>query len=744
MMSAELIRGWKLHQDGRYADAARLYHALLALEPDDADALHLYGVLHHQNGYFGRAVELIGRAVTLRPGAAAFHANLAEAHRALGQHQQAIDCCEAALRLQPDYPEAANNLGLALHGLGRYGEAVDQFCIALRMRPEFALAQNNLGTSLMELGQTDRALDAYRAAVGLDPSLALARSNLGQVLVDRGQAEEALPHCQEAVRFEPNLAASHNNLGNAYRALERWPEAHAAYAEALRLEPELARVHANRGLALSLEGKRADAIACFRRAVDMAPDDAGMWHDLANAYAADEDHAAALPCCQRVVALRPESAGAHSDLGWALQDVGQLSEAAACYARALELQPGHVPALLNHGALHEELGELAEAEACFRRAQVGHPSGAPPLARLATLLRGKLPETDRAAMDELLGQPGLGGAMRGPLLFGMAQVLDAGGDYAAAAGCLAEANALALAHRRQLGRMYDPTAHASFVDRLIAGFTPELFTRLAGAGDDTRLPVFVFGMPRSGTTLVEQVLASHSQVHGAGELRVARQVFESVPTVLGMEDDMLACLEVLDAADVRDLSHRHREALQALLEASRERERPKGRSEGDQNPRPALERIVDKMPDNYLYVGLLALMYPRATFIHVRRDLRDVAVSCWMTNSRSIRWANDPEHLARRLGEYRRLLAHWQAVLPVRVHEVVYEGLVDNFATEARRLVAACALKWEPACLDFHQTARPVRTASVTQVRQPLYRRSLARWKHYESALADLFARLPS
>jgi hypothetical protein len=150
------------------------------------------------------------------------------------------------------------------------------------------------------------------------------------------------------------------------------------------------------------------------------------------------------------------------------------------------------------------------------------------------------------------------------------------------------------------------------------------------------------------------------------------------------------------------------------------------------------------MPDNYLYLGLLALLFPQATFIHVRRDLRDVAVSCWMTQFSCIRWANDPEHLAQRCRDYRRVMAHWQAVLPVRVHEVVYERLVDDFESETRQLVGACGLEWEPSCLRFHQTARPVRTASVTQVRQPLYRRAVARWKHYEAALANLFACLPA
>ena len=237
-------------------------------------------------------------------------------------------------------------------------------------------------------------------------------------------------------------------------------------------------------------------------------------------------------------------------------------------------------------------------------------------------------------------------------------------------------------------------------------------------------PVFIFGLPRSGTTLVEQILASHSRVHGAGELRLARKALEDLPTVVGRDARPLGCVEHLDVAGIRRLAEEYDDRLQALGGAD-------------------VLRVVDKMPDNYLYLGLLAAMFPRAVFIHCRRDLRDVAVSCWMTDFRSIRWANDQEHIASRFRQYRRLMDHWLRVLPVPVHEIVYEQMIDDFEREARRLVGACGLEWEPACGRFHETARPVRTASVTQVREPLYRTSLARWKHYEASLADLFARLP-
>jgi len=730
--NANLTTALQLHQAGRFADAARCYHDLLTREPENAEALHLFGVMHHQCGHPSRAVELIGRAAALRPGAAAFHANLAEAYRSLGDHEQAIDCCRTALRLKPLYPEAANNLGLALQALGRHEEAAEQYRVALDARPEFALARNNLGTVLRELGRTEEALEAFQAAVALDPALALARANLGQALVESSQAEEALEHCQEAVRLQPNLAAAHNNLGNAFRNLGRWDLAHSAYAEALRLSPELgdARIHGNLGFALQQDGKLAEAFPCFRRAVELAPDDTEMWQYLANAHVADEDYAAAIPCFERIVALKPEWVQGHNDLGWALQEEGRLTEAAACYSRALELEPDCVNALLKRGGLHEELGAMAEAEASYRRARAVDLKAPGPWACLATLLRGGLSDADRDAIRSHLDDPELDDGPRASLHFGLAHVCDALGDYSEAAACMERANALVLSQRIKQHRVYDPAEHSRFVDRLIEGFTPELFDRLSGAGPDTQQPVFVFGMPRSGTTLVEQVLASHTRVHGAGELRLARQMFDAIPGVVGRDDGSLPCLTALDAMGVHELGRRHQAGLHEILERVR--------------PGFAPYRIVDKMPDNYLYLGLLALVFPRATLIHVRRDLRDVALSCWMTNFRGIRWASDPEHLVGRIREHARVTAYWKKVLPVPVHEVFYERLVDDFEDEARRLVAACGLDWEPACLQFHQTSRPVRTASLTQVRQPLYRKAVARWKHYEAPLADLFARLPS
>jgi tetratricopeptide (TPR) repeat protein len=718
-----LVTAVEMHQTGQWARAAQLYLRVLQSEQENADALHLLGVLKHQQGNHAEAVALISRAVALRPGVPDFHANLAEAFRALGQLDRAAGGCQAALRLRPDHPEALCNLGMALQGLGRHDEAIASFRLALERRPDFAVVHNNLGVSLREQGQPDEALAHFRRAVELAPAHAAAHTNLGQMLLDRGEAEEALRHCQEAVRLQPDLAALHHNLGNVLHRLGRLVDARAAYLEALRLAPTLARSHAHLGVVLRQEGRLDEALPWLEQAVVLEPGNPTFWEWLGELHVERESPADAIPCWRQVLALAPEKATAHIYLGLSLHEEGQLAEAGQHYRQAVRSLPGSAAARLNLGWLHEELGELNEAEAAFREALRLQPGYALPHARLATLLRGKLPEADLAALEDRLTDPQLGPGVRARLLFGLAHVLDARGDFAGAADCLRQANALTreLARGR---RDYFPAEHEQFVDGLTRVFDPALFERLAAAGSQSRRPVFIFGLPRSGTTLVEQVLASHPRIHAAGELRLARQSFEAIPVVLGRDQAPLACVKDMDAAALQHLAGRHLEALRALA--------------GD-----AAERVVDKMPDNYLYVGLLALLFPRAVFIHCRRGLRDGAVSCWMTDFRSLRWSNDFQHIASRFRQYRRVMNHWHSVLPVTVHEVDYEDTVTDLEGTARRLLAACEQEWDPACLEFHRTQRPVRTASVTQVRQPIYRRSLARWKNYERELGELFAALP-
>jgi tetratricopeptide (TPR) repeat protein len=711
------------HRHGCLDQATQLYQQVLAARPDHADALHLLGVVAHQRGDHAQAAHWIAAAIARNPGAATYHANLAEVYRAMGQLDQAAACGRAALRLNPQHPEAANNLGTVLLEQGQPEAAADLFRAALAVRPQFALARNNLGNALRLLGQSDPALDNFRKAVETDPNLAPARSNLGQLLAERHQLHEALEHCRAAVRLAPELAEAHGNLGNVLRDLGRLDEAKACYTEGLRLRPDLAVLYNNMGQALQEEGKLDEALAWYSAGLERDPNLPRLHCNLASLFDEQERQAEAVARYELALRLDPQYAEAHNGQGWLLHEQGRVEEAQERYQTALRLKPDLAPAHCNLGMAREELSDFAGAESCFRAALQHDPRHAAAWAQLATMLRGRLPEDDRAALRRLLADADLADGKRAALYFGLAEVLDAGQEHAEAAELLRQGNAIARAERRKRGQDYDPAAHHAFVEQVRAAFTPAFFERGFGFGVDSERPVFVVGLPRSGTTLTEQILAAHSQVFGAGELCLGRDNYEALAGDGAAAPAMSENLARLDVATVRHFAELHLAKLHA-----RNADAP---------------RVVDKMPDNYLYLGVLAVLFPQAKFIHCRRDLRDVAVSCWMTNFRHIRWANDPDHIANRFAEYCRLMDHWRETLPVPFLEVNYEETVADLEAVARRLVEWCGLAWEPACLAFHEGKQPVRTASVAQVRQPIYTRSVARWKHYESALGGLFARLP-
>jgi tetratricopeptide (TPR) repeat protein len=786
-ISEALAMAIQHHRAGRLQAAEQIYRQILQAEPNHADAIHLLGVIAHQAGKHRIAVEYIGRAIGLNRTEAAYHNNLGEAYRALRRVPEAVACYRRALELKPDYAEAHNNLdaalndrrkldeavawcrraletrpdcaeahynlGVAFKDQGNLDEAVACWRRALELKPDFAEGRNNLAVALKDQGKLDEAIACYRRAVELKPDYAAAHYNLGNAFMDQGKLDEALACYRRAVELKPDFAAAHYNLGNALKGRGKLDGAVACYRRALELKPDYPEAHGNLGNALKDRGRLDEAVACYRRAVELKPDYAEAHSNLGVALKDLGKLDEALACQCRALELKPDYVEAHSNLGNALKDLGKLDEALACQRRALELKSDYVEAHNNLGAVLEEQGKLDESLACYRRAvelkpdfaeahsnlgsvleEIGDLQGAEDCFRaalrhnsrfafahyqLAAFLGGKLPQQDLAAQRRLLEEMELTDAQRLLLHFGLAQVLDARGEYAEVAEHLDRGNAMQLSEWRNRGKEYDPKEYELLITRMIEISTPDFFQRVRGFGLESELPVFVVGLPRSGTTLIEQILASHGQVFGAGEIKLVR---DTMAALGGQGADPIEGLRRLDRETAHRLASRHLEKLRAF---SRE----------------AL-RVVDKMPDNYLYLGPLASLFPRAKLIHCRRDLRDVAVSCWMTHFKEIPWANDQQHIASRFHEYQRVMEHWRQVLPAPLLEVDYEETVADLEGVARKLVAWCGLAWEPACLEFHQAKRPVRTASAVQVRQPVFRTSVGRWKHYEQALDWLFARL--
>ena len=468
-------------------------------------------------------------------------------------------------------------------------------------------------------------------------------------------------------------------MGNALKEVGRLDEAIACYRRALELRPEYGEVHGNLGAVLIDQGKFAEAAVACRRALE----------------------------------LKPDYVEGHVNLGNALKDQGRPEEAIACYRRRWNSIP-HSPA---HTTTWVLPGRRSATWRPRRPATVlpcgSTPAWSSPITSWRPCWAESSPRTTWPRNGDCSRQGTLADEQRLYLHFGLARVFDDRGEYVEAARHMERGNALQLAWWRRRGRQYDPREHTVLIDRLIQACTPDFFQRIRGFGLLSEAPVFIVGLPRSGTTLVEQIMASHSHVFGAGETQL---VGETMNELGNSAVDAIEGLVRVDRETVQWLASRHLEKLRTLA--------------------PAAERIVDKMPDNYMLLGPLACLFPRAKFIHCRRDLRDVALSCWMTRFEGIRWANDPQHIAARFRDYARVMGHWREVLPVPLLEVDYEETVGDLEGVARRLVAFCGMEWEPGCLEFHRAKRLVTTASSVQVRQPLYATSVGRWKHYEQPLA--------
>jgi len=690
-MQDSLTNALEAHRAGRLDEATRLYEAIVAQEPENAVAWHLLGVVNHQQCKHAEAIECFSRAIAREPNTAAYYVSLAEAQRALGRFELSEANCRAALELQGDQCDAICTLGLALRGLGRIDEALDQL----------------------------------QHVVRLDPNYVRGHISLGRLLLEVSRPADALPHLQRAVQASPGVAELQRNLGNALHGLGRLAEARSAYLSAIALEPKLGLAQANLAMVLEQEGQLDEALRSLTIALSLEPGNAVYLQQLAKLHERRQDPLEAAKCWDALATIPPRSARGHVVVGQALEKQRRSDEAAEHYRQALKLQPDLAEAYDRLGNLYKDLGEKKQAETAIRASQRLRPQASGPVGALALLLGAKLPSADFDALVAHTETGQLDDESRAHLLFALTHVLDAREQYAQAADYSRRANALSFDYRlRRSRREHAIAQHSRFVDGVLRAFGPEFYSRVRGAGLTTQRPVFVFGLPRSGTSLVEQILASHPEVYGAGELFLGPQTFEALPAVVRSAGSSLDCVSKLDAGSISKLAARHLDGLQAF---------DGGRS----------ARIVDKSPQNYQLVGLLATLFPRATFIHCRRDLRDVALSCWLTEFDLVDWAQDVEHIASRFQQYLRMMQHWRSVLPAAMHEVRYEETVADLEGVARGLVAACQLEWDPACLDFHLSRRAVRTASAMQVRQPIYSRSVGRWKHYEPYLSDLFAHLP-
>ncbi len=562
-------------------------------------------------------------------------------------------------------------------------------------------------------GDRAGAEEGYRAILVHTPEHARTIHFLGLLKHEAGEGKEAVALLRRAVRLDPENAMYLSNLGVALDRIGMREEAIAAYHRALKIQPDFPDAHLNLGVSFLSRRQPREALACFRKAIE----------------------------------LKPDYTNAHYNLGNLLKDLSRLEEAAGCYRKALSFDPNHQEARYNLGISLKTLGRLDAAQGCFQEVLRNRPGyGKAAAAQADVLMRmGRFDDAYRMI------QPMVARGDRDPeTLVAYAQMAGRF-DYRTEAIDLLE-TALRLGiqdphQQRQilflLGRLHDdlgevdrafdhyrrgnalvrgafnPQAYKKHIDRLMTVYREVRSMPLPVANNRSPLPVFIVGMPRSGTTLVEQILSSHPEVYGAGELQDLGLMLQRMPALLETNIGYPDCLERLTQTAVDKLAGQYLHRLRSFsADAS---------------------RVTDKMPQNFLHLGLIRKLFPAARIIHCTRDPRDTGLSIYFQNfSDGLGYAFDLRTIGVFYRQYRRMMHFWKSEMEIPTLDVRYEELVSDPEAVSRRMISFVDLGWDDRCLRFHETERSVVTSSFQQVREPIYHRSVGRWKRYASHLKPL------
>jgi Flp pilus assembly protein TadD len=536
--------------------------------------------------------------------------------------------------------------------------------------------------------EQQQAIGRLETALRLRPQDGTARAQLALLLRDTGMLQRAETEARLAVDADPGIAYTHHVLGLVLAALRHFELSEQALVNAAHL----------------------------------APDDASIWNNLARTYSSLGQVSRAIGAYRKAVERSPDNPLLHANLAGALVENSQHDESVYHFQKAIQLSPGDAESWTHLGQVYDELGRADAAENCFRKALERDPESSSTFVHLLVHHENCVTEADLAACNALAESGKLNGKDKANLLFALAQKEDRGAAFRKAAELLRYANQTKERWNQSIAGPYDPHEHERLVNWVLETFTAEFLRERAGWGIATDIPLFIFGLQRSGTTLTEQFLAAHPMVHGAGELRLGSESLASVQQFPEGKPAVRSSLQELSAVDVQTLARRFLAQLRQLS--------------------PDAARIVDKMPENYLYAGWLALLFPNARFICCMRDFRDVALSAMITSFRDVPWSSNREHLLQRFEQFRRLYGHWQNVLAGRMMTVHYHEMIQAPEATARALISWAGLPWDDACLDHRNSDARIRTASLSQARKPIYTSSLGRWRHYAPYMSDLFAKV--
>jgi len=627
-----------------------------------------------------------------------------------------VSVCADLLEQNPGDANVLCLAARALVKLGRFDEANGRIDEALSIYPEWAQPHEVRGELWLAKGNLPDAAIAFQQALKLDPKRQRSRLKLGQVLMVMGRVDEA-----QALKDEfMELSEDNQDIAKAAELVkqEKLAEAEQIYRKILTRHPD--NVTAMRLWArLGIEQERfADAEVFLQKAVEVAPDFSRAWADLCSVQLEQEKFEDVINSAGALIKLNPRSADGHVWLAAATAASGNHSAAVESYDKALEIAPNHVGAMCGKGNACRTTGDQDGAIAAYRDSIKANPLYAEAYWSLANLKTFRFEDAEVDGMLALVGDERISPEGQVQLNNALGLEFEGRKEYDRAFEFIDSGNKL-----RREQEFYDRVENEEKTDLSIEVFTPQFIDDKAGHGDPDPAPIFIVGLPRSGSTLLEQILSSHSKVDGTHELPEIGKTIRSNQTLVNPEVRYPKSVANIDSDDFRKLGSEYIE-----------------RTRRHRSDRPY---FTDKNPNNFVHVGLLHLILPNAKIINARRHPLD---SCFGSYKQLFASGQPFTYDLVELGEYylqyQRLMDHWHEVMPGKVLDVRYEEVVADLEGQVRRILDYCELDWEESCLNFHETSRSVKSASSEQVRQPIYTSAVHTWRHYEAHLEPLIETL--
>ena len=662
----------------------------------------------HSSGHISEALDAVQTLISQHPNESLLYNISGVCYKATGQLEMAIKCFEEAVKLKPNFADAHYNLGLTLQDLNHLDAAIESYQATLDLQKSYFKAHNNLGIIYKELGQMGDAVKSYKKAIDLQPNFAEAHNNLGTTLQEMGQLDEAANCYERALDIQPDYIEVHNNLGNTLNLLGQTDEALNSYKQALSINPDYADAHNNLGIIHHEMGQLDEAIKCYEKTITINPENAEAHNNLGVTLNKLTQFHEAINCYEQALAINPSYDESYFNLGTTLYELGRNDEALNSYKQTLIINPNYADAYNNIGNILQELGQFDEAFSNYVYALAIDPDNAEFHRNLALMKNYKKGDTQVIKMQSLLSDGNLSKSERIQLCFALAKAYDDLGEKDELFKILNQGNYL---RKDELNYSIekDLNNHSLFRKMFVSNIEN------SSSYDSLSIrPIFIVGMPRSGTTLVEQIISSHHKVHGAGELNAL--------------DNLIAPIMNNYSTHNNSLSEKNFLSIR------------QGYSKKLSNLNVIESVITDKMPTNFKNIGFILKAFPEAKIIHLKRDAMAI---CWSIYQRyfpaaGIGFAYDMEDLGEFYNSYTEMMTFWHELFPNQIYDISYEDLTTNQEHETKKLLEYCELDWDKNCLNFHKNKRAVKTSSSFQVKEKMYQGSSDVWTKYKTQLKPL------